>query len=255
MASDLVLEERRGAIVTLTLNRPEALNAFTPDLLSALEASLMRLETDRSVNVLIVTGAGRAFSAGIDLKHLSGGRVADGDVGGRFNDTARALAGRLSRLPQASIAKINGACFTGALEIALACDLRLAAEDAKFGDTHAKLGLRPTWGMSQRLPRAVGMMRAKELSFTARTFTGREAQDYGLVLEAVPRERLDARVEEIATAIAANSPGTVAAYKDLYAQADESGLEAGLAYEATRHYAIPDSADRVKALLAQIARR
>lgn len=255
MSSDCLLSAREGAVLTLTLNRPEAMNAFTPELLAALDRALAEAEGDDGLSVVILTGAGKAFSAGIDLKILAQSDIAGGDVGGAFNESARALAGRLARLPQATIARINGACFTGALEIALACDIRIAAETAKFGDTHAKLGLRPTWGMSQRLPRAVGLQRAKELSFTARTFTGTEAAAIGLVLEAVPLEALDARVGALAAAIAANSAGSIAAFKDLYAVSTDVGLHAGLDYEARARYDIADAKTRVEALLSQISRR
>ena len=115
------------------------------------------------------------------------------------------------------IAKVHGFCFTGALEIALHCDFIYTTADTKFGDTHAKFGLRPTWGMSQTLAQAVGVRRAKELSFTARTFTGAEAAHWGLANEAVADQAaLDNTVAETAAAIAANSGAAVAASKDLY---------------------------------------
>jgi enoyl-CoA hydratase/carnithine racemase len=143
------------------------------------------------------------------------------------------------------IGRINGFCFTGALELALACDLVVAADEAKLGDTHAKWGLRPTWGMSQRLIRAVGIARARDLSYTARTFTGAEAAAWGLAVRSVPLAELDDAVAELADQVVANSAGSVAAYKDLYRQALDVGLSDGLEYEASTSYAITDAAERV----------
>jgi len=240
-------------VAEITLNRPDQMNALTPDLLQAVSQHLQDLAARDDVSVIVLTGAGRAFSAGVDLKALQsgGGDAAGGDVGGHLNDLARQVIDLVATVPQAVIAKINGFCFTGALEIALACDLRIAAEEAKFGDTHAVLGFRPTWGMTQRLPRIVGAQRARELSFTARTFTGRQAADYGLVLEAVPLADLDRVVAELAQQIAANSPGSIAAYKDLYRVSADKGLADGLAFEAGTVYDIPDTADRVAAFMRQ----
>jgi enoyl-CoA hydratase len=145
------------------------------------------------------------------------------------------------------IAKINGHCFTGALELelALACDIVLATEEAVLGDTHAKWGLRPTWGMSQRLPWLVGAARARYLSYTAATFTGRQAADWGLVALACPRAALDAVAADMAATVAANSRGSLAAYKDLYRAAEHLALPAGLAYEATTDYPIDDTEARI----------
>ncbi len=121
----------------------------------------------------------------------------------------------------------------------------VAAEEAKLGDTHAKFGLRPTWGMSQRLIRLVGVARARDLSYTARTFTGVEAAAWGLVARAVPREELDAAVDELVDALLANSDGSLAAYKDLYGVALDSDLATGLVYEAGTSYPITDTEARV----------
>jgi enoyl-CoA hydratase/carnithine racemase len=140
---------------------------------------------------------------------------------------------------------VNGFCFTGALELVLACDLVIAADEAKFGDTHAKWGLRPTWGMSQRLIRAVGIARARELSYTARTFSGPEAAAWGLAIRSVPAAQLDEAVAEVVGAIVNNSTGSLVAYKDLYGRALETGLSAGLGYEAATTYDITDTHDRL----------
>jgi len=161
---------------TITLDRPDALNALTGEMLVDLAAALDRLGADDTVEVIVLTGAGRAFSAGVDLKALGQRRLDGGKVGDVLDLPAREVTSRLTTIPKLVVAKVNGFCFTGALELVLACDLAVAADTAKFGDTHAKFGLRPTWGMSQRLVAAVGIVRARELSYTARQFTGAEAQ-------------------------------------------------------------------------------
>ena len=230
---------------TVTLRRPEALNALTPQLLEELGQAFAQLATDPEVTVVVLTGEGRAFSAGVDLKVLGDRTIVDGKVGDVLDLPARRVIELITTLPAVVIAKVNGACFTGALELVLACDVVVAAEEAKIGDTHAKFGLRPTWGMSQRLPWLVGPARARWLSYTARTFTGADAARWGLFAQACPREQLDAVVDELATTIAANRTGSLRAYKDLYRAAERGSLPEGLAYEEAAEYPIPDSEDRV----------
>jgi len=254
MTYEFITVETAAGVATLTLNRPEALNALTPRLLQETEQALDEISADPGIGVVVLTGAGRAFSAGVDLKALQaqGLDLTKGNVGDDLNAAARRVQKKLEGMPQATIAKVNGFCFTGGVELMLACDIVIAAAEAKFGDTHAKLGLRPTWGMTQRLPRRVGMMRAKELSFTARTIDGVEAARIGLALEAVPRAELDAFVDELSSAIAANSAGSIAAYKDLYHVADNTGQDDGLAYETATKYDIPDVTDRMAGFLATL---
>jgi enoyl-CoA hydratase/carnithine racemase len=234
-----------GAVARVVLDRPEALNALTPALLHELGAALRALAADDAVRVVVLTGEGRAFSAGVDLKVLATLPLDGGAVGDLLDVPARRVIDAITSMPKVVIAAVNGHCFTGALELALACDLLVAAEEAVFGDTHARFGLRPTWGMSQRLVRAVGITRARALSYTARTFTGAEAAAWGLAVEAVPRAELDDAVTRWADAIAANSPGALAAYKQLYARALDAGLADGLAYEAATAFAITDTEERV----------
>lgn len=237
--------ERQGPRATITLDRPAALNAITPTMLEELDATLGQLAEADDVAVLVLTGRGRAFSAGVDLKVLDELGLADGEVGDRLNGPARRVTTALSTIPKPVIAAVNGFCFTGALELAIACDLILVADEARLGDTHATWGLRPTWGMSQRLPRLVGLARARELSYTARTFTGAEAVAMGLAVRSVPLAELDDAVTLLADQLATNSAGSIAAYKDLYAAAGERHLGDGLAYEYATEYRIPDSAERL----------
>ena len=222
--------DRDGPIARLVFARPQALNALSPTLIAeALQVAEDVATSD--ARVLIVAGDGKAFSAGVDLKASTSADYTR-DVARRFSEQARALALRFETMPQAAIAQVQGYCFTGALELALGCDLIVAADDTVFCDTHGKLGLRPGWGLSQRLPRRIGGQRAREMSFTARRIGAEEAVRIGLALEAVPRAALDARVRELALQIAEMNPDSIAAYKALY-RAAEAGLDEGLAFETS----------------------
>lgn len=243
----LEVEVEKG-VLTLRLNRPDALNAFRPEMLDNIGRLVSQAQDDDEIQVIVLEGAGRAFSAGVDLKVLQGIDPAAGKIGDVFDAPARQayLSIRHSRCPV--IAKVHGACFTGALEMALHCDFIFTTRDAKFGDTHAKFGLRPTWGMTQTLAQAVGVRRAKELSFTARIFLGSEAVQLGLANAAVEnKEALDALVSERAQQIAANSSAAVGALKDLYGLAQAGlAIEDGLDQELAREYPdITDTNDRL----------
>jgi enoyl-CoA hydratase len=254
MNYEFILVDEAAGVVTITFNRPDALNALTPALLQETADALRNVEGRSDISAVVITGAGRAFSAGVDLKALKdqGLDLSEGNVGDELNKTAREVQSLLETIPQATIAKVNGFCFTGGVELMLACDIIVVAEEAKFGDTHAKLGLRPTWGMTQRLPMRVGMMRAKELSFTARTFDGIEAARIGLALEAVPLSDLDHFVKQLCDSICQNSGGSIAAYKDLYRTADNKGLAEGLEYEMKTDYVVQDVRERMGNFLATL---
>jgi enoyl-CoA hydratase len=240
-----VLVTRDGQVATVTLNRPDALNALTPQMLIDLGDHLEALSQDPDLHVVVLTGEGRAFSAGVDLKALAGREVVNGMVGDVLDVPARRVTHLLSTMPQITIARVNGFCFTGALELAIACDVVIAAAEAKCGDTHAKFGLRPTWGMSQRLMVLAGPARARDLSYTARTFTGAEAATWGIFARAVPLSDLDSELAVYVESILANHPQSLTAYKDLYRNALDLGLDQGLAYEYGSSYEISDAASRV----------
>jgi enoyl-CoA hydratase len=239
--------EQSGSIATVTLCRPAALNALTPSMLWRLDEIVRQLATDDSVTVVILTGSGRAFSAGVDLKALGDLDLVDGAVGPILDDPARSVIEAITQMPKPVLAAVNGFCFAGALELALACDLIIVADEAQLGDTHAKWGIRPSWGLSQRLIRAVGPSRARELSYTARTFSGQEAAAWGLAMLSVPLADFDRASTDLAQTIASHSSGAVAAYKDLYRHALDLGLAAGLQYEADTNYPISDTAGRLAA--------
>ncbi len=234
-----------GRISTIAFNRPDKMNAISPEMLEELNAAIAWCGGNADTGVVVLTGKGRAFSAGVDLVSIGERKPQAGAVGSVLDEPARGLIAAIGALPKVVIAKINGFCFTGALEIALGCDLIYVAEEAKLGDTHVKWGLRPTWGMSQRLPRTVGYMRARELSFTAKTFTGKDAAAWGLANAAVPASELDAVVEGVATQILANSLDAVAAVKSLYNTGMSQTLADGLQTEFTTKYTIRDTAERI----------
>ena len=228
--SDLVLRQDRNGAATLTLNRPDKLNALNVELFVQLDAHVRRLaqETD-TVGLVIVRGAGRCFSAGHDL-----GDIAAGERPPEPHFQPKVIE-RLANLPQPVVSAVHGHCYTGALELALAGDIILAAESAKFADTHAKWALTPIWGMSQRLPRRIGTYKAREMMFTCRTYQGREAEAIGLANLCVPDAEFDARIEALAGEILANSWFSHRANKRLLRETDGLGLDAGLAHEIARN--------------------
>jgi len=249
-----IIVEINNKIAEITLNRPERMNAITVDLLHELKKELISINNNNNINVIIITGAGKAFSAGVDLRQLeaNGTDVSSGGVGKELDKHANEVIKLLEDSPKAVISKINGFCFTGGLELALSADLIYIANEAKLGDTHAILGFRPSWGLTQRLPRYIGISRAKELSFTAKTITGLQAKEYGIALESFPLEELLTKVNEIAKKISNNSPNAIKAYKDLYSTARNKGQIEGLAYEANTSYEIPEVKERVEDFLKKL---
>lgn len=247
-STDFLLVNQEDDILTITLNRPEALNAFRPEMLVSIREIIMRVEEDQNISVIIIDGAGKAFSAGVDLKVLQGFNPSAGKIGDLFDKPAALTWDTLRKSRCPIIAKVHGACFTGALEMALHCDFIYTTKDTKFGDTHAKFGLRPTWGMSQTLAQAVGVRKAKEISFSARTVLGDEAARLGLVNEAVDdKTALDDLVKKRASQIASNSQKSISALKDLYNVA-QSGLsmDQALKEEIKREYPeIKDTTERL----------
>lgn len=245
----LVRVEVEGPVMWVSLNRPEAMNAITLPLLDELARVLREVETYPSVRVVALTGLGRAFSAGVDLKVLIDRDLDGGRIGDDFDGVAAQINWLLQSMPVVTIAAVNGACFTGALEIALACDLMVTADEAVLGDTHAKWALRPTWGMTQRLGRAVGPARARLLSFTARTFTGIEAVEMGMSVQHVPVDQLRATVQVLGEEIATNSAEAIAAYKQLYSVADNSLLDDGLHMERMLDFEVTGATQRLQGFI------
>ncbi len=241
-----ILLDKKNGIATITLNRPESLNALSLTLLTELEDVLENLAKDDSSHIVILTGAGRAFSVGADLKELRDRPVAGG-IWTNFDKMPGArLHELIASLPQVVIARVNGFCFTGALELVLASDLIVIAEDAVLADTHTKWGLTPKWGMSQYLPRRVGMLKAHELSYTARQFSGREAAEMGLANYAPPADQLDVVIAKLCEQILGNSAQAIAAHKTLHQAAENMTLAEGLEFERKARFDITDSSERIR---------
>jgi enoyl-CoA hydratase len=227
-----IIVEKQDAITFIILNRPAALNALSPNLMRELKTALELISKDISCKVLIVKGSGRAFSAGVDLKAMN-----ESLVGGQFTadeilQDGNEIARILRNMPQPAIVLVHGHCYTGATELMMFFDLIIAAEDAKIGDTHAKWGILPKWGMSQRLPRLVGVLKAKEMSFTCKPISGKEAERIGLVNRAVPLEDLDKTGWGMANDILQNSAQTIAAIKHLYNEGMDVSLAEGMNIES-----------------------
>ena len=214
-----------NGLCRLTLNRPEKLNALSLSTFEQIAAHLDGLVSEE-VGCLLLSGAGRSFCAGHDLEGL-----ASGNENGRAERTENGVVERLATLPFPVVAKVRGHCYTGGLELALAADIIVAAENARFSDTHSKFDLVPIWGLTQRLPRRVGMARAREMMFTARTYSGIDAARMGLANFAVPEGELDGQVETLCADIIATSRRSNRAIKKLTIDTDAMSLAAGNAWE------------------------
>jgi enoyl-CoA hydratase len=246
--SDVLLQEDTGGVRVLTLNRPEARNALSTGLAEALSAALCAAEADDELRVLVLTGADPAFCAGIDLKEAA----RDGDGYFRRAGTADCIS-RVGQLAKPVIGAVNGATFTGGLELALGCDFLIASDRAIFADTHARVGILPRGGMSARLPLLVGGAWARRMSMTGQVVEAVTAERIGLVTEVVPHDQLMPRVMECARAIAEVPPDTVRALKEMYvAQAAVGPVLAGEREIAARH--VPDWAGLDKRRLDVMAR-
>jgi enoyl-CoA hydratase len=208
--NELVTTATDDAVRVVTLNRPEARNALSIALQSALAVALHAADADDAIACVVLTGADPAFCAGLDLKELGRG-VAPATL---TQDDSPFVA--LTSMHKPTIGAINGACATGGLELALACDFLVASERARFGDTHARVGFTPAGGMSVLLPQAVGLRRAREMSFTGDFIGATEAHRLGLVNHVVPHEHLLPTATTIGKNIATADQDAVRALKDLY---------------------------------------
>ena len=226
----LVLTNNIDGVTTVTLNRPEQLNALSNDLRSAITETFLRLETDDTTKVIILTGAGRAFSAGLDLREL-------GQKGFANNDKASApadLHGAIRGVGKPIIGAINGFAITGGFEIALMCDILIGSTEARFADTHVRMGVVPGWGLSQRLAKLIGPSRAKELSFTGNYLDAVTAERWGLLNRIVEPAELLPLCESLAADICQADPLTLSEVHKLIDFGVEHSLAEGLAEEARR---------------------
>jgi enoyl-CoA hydratase len=250
----LVTVERDGAVAVVTLNRPEAMNALSRDLRVQLAQAMRKLDAEDRIRAVVLTGAGtRAFTAGLDLKELG----ADTANLGAAN-AEDALSNPVKAIEQCRkpvIGAINGVAITGGFEVALACDILIASENARFADTHARVGIMPGWGLSQKLSRLIGISRAKELSLTGNFLDAETACAWGLVNRVVPAGQLLAAAKALAIDIASADPGMVRAYKALIDDgfaldfADGMALEQARSSAANRQVSAEDVEERRRAVI------
>jgi len=228
---DVVLVQIDGAVATVTLNRPGAMNALSRAMRQQLAAAMRRLEADAKVRVVILTGAGdRAFTAGLDLKELGNEGLAAANAQSADENPVKAI----EQLTKPCIGAINGVAITGGFEVALACDVLIASETARFADTHARVGIMPGWGLSQKLSRLIGPYRARELSLTGNFLDATTATAWGLVNRVVAPADLMATATALAADMATIDPVFSAAYKRLIGDGYAVSLEGGMAIEAER---------------------
>lgn len=241
MSETCILREDRDGVSYLTLNRPEKLNALDSVLFQEMERHLIEIEANENIRVIVLKGAGRCFCAGHDV----------GVLGAEGQDEAlnSSVVARLADSSKAVVVIIHSHCYTGGLELALAGDIIIAGEGAKISDTHSKFALRPIWGLSQRLPRRIGVNRAKDMFFTNRVYSGREAAQIGLADYCFPDCVLWERAEEVIRNISGNSNYSISYFKKILRETDGQNIAAGLQHEVYVDGILgPDFEARIRAL-------
>ncbi len=255
--SELVLSSVLDGIATLTLNNPAKLNAFAGDMREQMVAALDRIAADPSVRVLVITGAGRAFCAGGDVKHMV--ELKQRDAGFEelrpLLDAGRAVVTRLDALPFPTLAAVNGPAAGAGMNLALACDLRIASDQATFGESFARIGLHVDWGGSYFLTRLVGPAKAMELCWLADVIDALEAQSIGLVNRVIAQEQFAAEVDRIARRLAAAPETSVRLAKRTLRAAGGRTLSECLEAETEAQQQCWDSPDAAEGLRAFVEKR
>lgn len=246
----VVLTSDRGAVRVLTMNRPEARNALSRDLIRALYTALKAADADESVRAVVLTGADPAFCAGVDLKEAARDGLTYFD---EFRSQSCITAVREMRTP--IIGAINGATFTGGLEIALGCDFLVASERAVFADTHARVGILPGGGMTARLPQVVGLSMARRLSMTGEVVDAARAERIGLVTEVVAHTALLDRALELAGQIAEVPGAVMLGLKQIYTEGAAAVIDPALDAEARIAYAQHRDFDGLGDRFAEVSER
>jgi enoyl-CoA hydratase len=224
-----IIYEKNEGVATITLNRPEALNAFSKEVVEEILHALEDVKTDEAVRVVVFTGAGeKAFSAGADIKAMVGMTALKAR---EMSFMGERLCVGLENLEKPVIAAINGYALGGGLEVAMSCDLRIASENAKMGQTEINIGLIPGWGGTQRLTRLVGMTKAKELVFTGRIIDAKTAEQIGIVNMVVPADKFREAVSQFAKDLASKAPVALKVAKALINKGSDICLESALALE------------------------
>ena len=245
--------EREEGVAVVTIERPEALNALNAEILQALRDRLRELSADAEVRVVVLTGAGdRAFAAGADIKELQAKGVDEARAWGELGHEVCRL---LETMPKPTIAAVNGLALGGGCELALACDLRYAAEGARIGQPEVNIGVMPGWGGTQRLARVVGLGVAKELVLTGRPMAAEEALQRGLVSAVHPADALLERTLEVARGLAAKAPLALAAAKESLDRSLQGDLGTALAEEAAAFGRLFGSEDQREGMTAFVEKR
>lgn len=248
-----IIYEKRDEIATITLNRPEALNAFSKEVINEVLQALEDIENDTSVRVVVLTGAGeKAFSAGADIKAMKGMNALKAR---ELSIMGEKLCTALEKLEKPVIAAINGYALGGGLEVAMACDLRIASERARMGQTEINIGLIPGWGGTQRLPRLIGATKAKELIYTGKIIDAKTAEQLGLVNMVVPAEKFRETVHQFAVELAQRAPVALKVAKALINKGFEISLEGALALEREGFSVVASTKDLQEGVSAFIEKR
>ena len=250
--NNLLLEVENG-IALLTINRPKSLNALNSETLAELNTCLAELENNEEVKVVILTGSGeKSFVAGADISEMVNATPAEGRAMGLL---AREAFGRLENMPQVTIAAVNGFALGGGCEISMACDIRVAAENAKFAQPECGLGILPGFGGTQRLARLVGKGRAKELIFTCDMIDAQDAYRIGLANHVVPQEELLDYCKAMAGRIMKNAPYAVSLAKQVINSGADMDLDNGLKLEANLFGLSFSTADKKEGMTAFLEKR
>ena len=253
MKFENTLYEKSEGTATITINRPKALNALNKQALQEISLRLDDAEKDENVKVIVITGAGdRGFCVGLDLKAVRGISAVDGM---NLSLLGQKLTKKIEELGKPVIAAINGYALGGGLELAMACDLRIASENAKLGQPELNVGLIPGWGGTQRLPRFVGRGIAKELIFTGKMIGAKAAQQLGLLNKVVPPDKLKSAVKELASELMTKPPVGIQLAKQLINSSMEIDLTKGLVQEAQAFGVLASTEDFDEGVAAFIEKR
>lgn len=258
MSEPVVLVERSEGVALVTLNRPAAMNALSRELRRQLAAALRELEADPAIDVLVLTGAGdRAFCAGLDLKELAGETGAAAANGGDPVEDGADVVRAMEQAAKPIIGAINGVAITGGFELALACDMLVGSTAARFADTHARVGIMPGWGLSQKLSRLIGLYRAKELSLTGNFLDAETAERWGLLNRVVEPGALLDVCRSLAQDIRSCQQPMVAAYKQVIDRGFSVTLAEGrtLEREANRAGMSRATPDAIRAVRGRVTAR
>lgn len=239
-------------IAKITFNRPEVMNTLNIEVLEAINKALDTAENDNDIRAVIFTGSGKAFSAGADLKAITEYDDADRK---RMTTMGQETFKRIEDFPKVVIAAINGYAFGGGLEIAMACDMRVASEDAKFGTTEVKLGLIPAWGGLQRLPYLIGMSRAREMILTGNTYGPAELETWGLLGKVVPADELGSTAAFLASNVADNAPLAIKSAKQSLNATRILSIDDGYKLDTELQNKLNDSKDLQEGISALFAKR